>query len=364
MSSVGFIADSHLGNYNALATPNAWRGLSSRAEETARALDSALCVALVEKCDVVVVAGDLFQSSRPEAPLVEAACSTFNEWRKAGRQAVVLAGNHDIFGLADGANALGALREVGVTVVEYPTTLVLGGFAVVCIPFRPPQRGENASSIVAGVLTETAKRTAPTIVVAHYGLGGFVKWDAKPDYVPHEVADALVREFDVALMLHGHGHVPRTHDNGRVMQIGALGPRGFNDIGAFGRLVVARRVGTTTKIDVRRLPGPRFMDGAWDGESDLRSAMGVLEDGCAYRVRLRGPAARAEYARKWGVENRVWVEYVADVVRDEGEQRARNAQQAQTPQEVVAEYVNAMPLENVSRDDVRRTVAEAMGWTA
>jgi DNA repair protein SbcD/Mre11 len=92
MPSVLHLADLHLG-----WTP---RGLPSEMAASVRRrrdalLGQAVDVALAERVDLVVIAGDLFESYRPEPALVDDALAQLRRLTAAGIALVTVPGNHD-----------------------------------------------------------------------------------------------------------------------------------------------------------------------------------------------------------------------------------------------------------------------------
>src|SRR5690242_21788297 len=97
-----------------------------RHDEHLAALGSLVSTARDEDVDVVLVAGDLFETSAPTARSQGLVMRTLLALREDGRQVVVIAGNHDHQNLLD-AVYRPVLGEIGLHVLGLPRGHGAGG---------------------------------------------------------------------------------------------------------------------------------------------------------------------------------------------------------------------------------------------
>jgi DNA repair protein SbcD/Mre11 len=122
-----------------------WKNLN-RLDETAAVLDHLARFVLREPVDVLLMAGDVFESGSPTAEAERLVFSFFRRLGEAGVQSIVIAGNHDSPARLD---AWGMLAElVGVRTVGKPRSAANGGVMeistrggeiamVAALPFAP-----------------------------------------------------------------------------------------------------------------------------------------------------------------------------------------------------------------------------------
>ena len=152
------------------------RGLD-RTPEVRAALDEIVGMAVSERADAVLVAGDLFDTVNPSAEAEEAVYSFFLRLRELGMPSVVIAGNHDsanrLAGLAPLLTHVGAhlvaqvsprpedmLREV---TAKDGTTLKVGA-----LPYLSERRLIKAADLLGGELGQWRQRYRD-------GMGFFLK---------------------------------------------------------------------------------------------------------------------------------------------------------------------------------------------
>lgn len=121
-------ADWHLGRV--------WKGIT-RLDEMARVLDHLAGFLERERIDLLLMAGDLFDTTNPGAEAEALAFGLFRRLRERNIPAVVIAGNHDSPGRLD---ACGRLAELaGVRLIGRPRSVAKGGVVEIVTP-----RGERA----------------------------------------------------------------------------------------------------------------------------------------------------------------------------------------------------------------------------
>src|SRR5690606_41882483 len=129
-----------------------------RTPEVRRALEEIAELAVSERADVIVVAGDVFDSRNPVAAAEEAVYDFFLRTGAAGIPSVVIAGNHDsparldavarVLRLAD-VHAVGGFRPAGAGGL---LTLEVGGerLEVGALPVLAERRGVDAGARMEG----------------------------------------------------------------------------------------------------------------------------------------------------------------------------------------------------------------------
>jgi len=147
------LTDTHLGHEaRFIGAPDGWR----RADDHHDAMVRALEPVWRGEIDLVVHSGDVFDRSRPPPGDVERALATFAE---VGRRVpiVIVAGNHDRLGLAR------HLAPPGVTLLDEPRHLVIGGARFGFVPYAPT---------AAAFGEATAQLGAVDLLVCHQAFDG------------------------------------------------------------------------------------------------------------------------------------------------------------------------------------------------
>ena len=171
-----------------------------RYDEHAAVLGNIVRIARAEDVDLVLVAGDLFDSAAPSAKAQGLVMRTLQALSGGGRYVVAIAGNHDSPGLLD-AVYQSALRPAGVHVLGTPKRPSRGGlltlrarsgepFNVAALPFLTHQHAARAAealprdiaghavdypsqiAAIARVLTQGFIPDAVNVVMAHATLLG------------------------------------------------------------------------------------------------------------------------------------------------------------------------------------------------
>ncbi|MBN2799392.1 MAG: metallophosphoesterase [Deltaproteobacteria bacterium] len=149
------LSDTHLGaKLRVEGAPKGW----SRHEDHLAALDAAL--ALVDQVDLVVHAGDLFDSASPPAEVVEQAVDRLTA--VAARVPVlIIPGNHE----RNGLTGLLPCDASGLTVADGARRLSVAGLTVGLVPFeRDAGRWAHASRVAVGAGVD--------LLVHHQGVDG------------------------------------------------------------------------------------------------------------------------------------------------------------------------------------------------
>lgn len=318
------VADVHLGCFAQYAGA-VEDGLNARARLTLATLGAAVRAAREEGARLVV-AGDLFQTKRPEPAVIAGAQRVL-----AGADALLLLGNHDAIGPGD--TALAPLVPVArpITVPE-----VIDG--VLYVPWSPEP---------ALARLDAALAAAPEIrvVVLHCGLfdknsSEFLKGTGA---IGAKEIVALGREHGVRLFLAGDYHRHAVFGSGEVqaVQVGALNPTGFSDAGleGYGSLLLVDVASATWTR--REIPGPRFL--AYTGAVDEVEITAARRAGHTVFVRIRcAPGAETEAQ---GEAERLRVAGVAcDVEPEEAVASLSGPARLADFDEVLSEYIAGMVL--------------------
>jgi DNA repair exonuclease SbcCD nuclease subunit len=272
------LSDTHLGQHLPAwgATPG-WH----RSRDMDLAFRAALEPALRGEVDLVVHAGDLFDSRSPPPAVVDAALAILEE--VAARVPVLLIpGNHDPPQLA---RCLGR-TVAGLVVADEPQRLRLGDLTVAAVPFvRRPWLWRP--------LAEHAVAQGVDLLVAHQSVHGA----AVPGFVfregyPPETLGAGDLPEGVPLVLAGHLH-PRQHlklGHSRVVYPGSSERTSFAEARETKGYVLwdLGSVPTFTFVD---LPGARPMIWIRDGNADHASLLGTAP-GTLVRI-AEGPTYEA-----------------------------------------------------------------------
>ncbi len=260
-------------------------------------------------CDILVCAGDVFESvrvSQRDVKRVAAILSGFD-----GRVAAVLPGNHDFFN-PELESLWQVFRENAgdkVIVLDTPEPYDLDRFDCDAVILPAPCTSKH-SSTPATEWISTYERTdeRPVIGVAHGSIDGLTP-DTDGRYFPMQREDLLGLPVDVWIIGHTHAPYP-TVPEGRLYIPGTPEPDGF-DCGHLGSVVeceLDRR--TIVRSAFVRTGRYRFVrksitiDRTTDSERVRAEILGTEISGSTlevadrlYRIELSGTAPRSERDR-------------------------------------------------------------------
>jgi len=357
---IAFCSDVHAGLHRRLGGP-VDAGLNRRCRQIVDTLTRSVRRASDLRCDAFVVAGDLFDDARP-APQVIAAVRAALESGSTDMQVIVLLGNHEMVSTAPGDHALAPLAHGcgRIKVVEWPTRWG----RLLLVPFRP---GDARVWLPADVeMLIGAAPGAATVLCGHVGL---IDGDT-PDYLRGsagaiEAASvlALMEQHNLQFAAFGDWHQHASWLDGHLIQIGALVPTGFDNLGLDGYGTLAIYDDEAGDRIVEEIPGPRFLDGEEVAENGCVRDLSASTNCWSFYARLRVPAdglAGGQARLAALIAAGVLVDGVAEI--DPADVRARQqdvrgaanaAREAVVLDEAVAAYVGAMPLaEGVDRASV------------
>lgn len=286
------LADLHLG----------WspRFLGDREDERRRERDELLRRAVDFALDprqeigLVVIAGDLFESHRPPADLVQSVVRQLARLEQGGVRLITVPGNHDEITYHDSVYRLEAGRWPGILV----TNPMPAHVATLDIRGNPCH---IYSLAYTGGLTRTSPPLSsfPRLDRPGYHLAifhGSLDWEAGDRSLPL-VGNALAQAgYDYVALGHLHQHSVRNGARGPLVYAGAVEAKGFSDPGV-GHLTVAR-IGATAGPAVERVDLPArpcrkvaFDAGRHDTPWELETALAALADPSAMiQIRLGGTA--------------------------------------------------------------------------
>ncbi len=341
---IAVVADVHLGNHRRHGG-EVHAGLNARCRASLRVLAAAVDAAVRRGAATFVVAGDLFDSTRPPPQLLAEVQRIFSAAGHAGMAVLLLVGNHDQAGEATGDHALGPLAPVA-DIIERPRVTD----DLVLVPFLARPGAELLAAV-------DFRGLGRHLLVVHMG----VRDEATPpwlrdaeDSADVDVIAAEAVRLGCAGAAAGNWHAGQLWAPPRVpvpvLQVGALVPTGWDNPGLHGYGTLATWDRDTAMWTRDELPGPRFVRLPF-GEVSKTGWAGALPKGvfvqvvCGTTEELRVAAEVLDRAVSTGTAV-VGGEAVLDdaVMQAAAREAVRAVGTAQTMDEALAGYVGKMPL--------------------
>jgi DNA repair exonuclease SbcCD nuclease subunit len=195
------LADTHLG-YRRFSKLNGDRGLNQRECDIYDRWHEAVDKTVALPPDLVIHAGDLFDSSRPAPRAVAEALDGFKRLRDAGIPVVVIAGNHETPRFRSGGSVFEILERFGVEAVwDAPRTIRFNGIAVHAVPHEPS--AEQLANDVRSLPLD-AKADA-NVLVLHAGLNELPR-QGYNEVNEIELDPEVLAEVDYDYIALGHLH--------------------------------------------------------------------------------------------------------------------------------------------------------------
>lgn len=283
------VGDVHIGNHPHHGGPKVG-SMNRRCRESLAPLYEAAEMAV---SDTLVVVGDLFHYSRPEAQVVMAT----REALQRARKTYVLVGNHDMHSTERWDHACAALESDRIEVIETPQTVPAATegepHALLMVPFRPGPAQEWLPKVFEEYRRELS--TPPDCIrtlCIHLGISDDhtpYHLDGHDDSIPVSLLRRLCKQHNIHNVLAGNWHWAQSWDSensGVIVQVGTLSPSRYSDDGLDNRGHVVELKGTDA---IRHwTTGPRFVN-----VSSLDDIPSVLEEGAYARplfVKARIPA--------------------------------------------------------------------------
>jgi calcineurin-like phosphoesterase family protein len=370
---VTFVADVHIGNHKQFGG-EVKSGINDRCKRVIDVLGE-----VAQEADELFVLGDLFDTSHPTPQIIAATQAAVS----GSTNLHLLLGNHDMVSDAPGDHALGPFdwKAAGWNVYEKPQRLLLyGAVEVLMIPFRPAPMTEWFAEAVGNVLMEecgTGKQTR--FLCFHGGVRDHntpkFLWSA-PDCIDVDLLFDIMQRGNITHALCGNWHNPRTwkRDGMVVHQIGAMVPTGFDNAGWEYGTSVEVEIGDTVTVRPAKLVTPVFVNVDENESGALGDFVTTFEKRRrppTYAKFKLAPGETPEMVEDWlkvnapGVfETLCGVSYVAatEDTAEEEREAAAAARSADSIDEALREYVNAMPLpDGVEREAVQSKVISYMG---
>jgi hypothetical protein len=359
------VSDCHTGNFSAWGGATDASGLNVRGRLTVETLRRAHQGAFGDGLRLFI-AGDLFQSRRPEPAIVAAVQRVFGDIvNRGGYKVVIVPGNHDMLDAsAEGGNTACEPLYMVADVMRKPEWIE----AVLMVPFdsRVPM-AQHLTEVLAGeaerIRTETLHgKLPPRSLVTHVGV-----WDddeakeskwlrrAKDGMNCNLLFDAMeAAGIKLAFVGNYHNHRVWTRGEMQIVQVGTLCPASFSDEGLVDRgLMVVSDGVTWRKVEI---PGPRFVVDS-DGRGAKSAAKYGEDELSSYFVRqVGGKELDAE-----GTTRLAGYEYVPVKVEPRlfpGDEPIAPA--PRSPEEALSAYVQGMPLPDggTMRPEVAALVAK------
>lgn len=245
------LADLHLGWRPGFLGPRAAERQRERDTLLRRAVDFALAS---QPVDLVIIAGDLFETHKPEPALVEAVIADLGRLARAGVAVVTVPGNHDEITYADSVYRVYASHWPGVLVQNpHPAhvhTFVLNGTPV-----------HVYGLAYTGGLTQVEPPLARFPRLDEDGIHiavfhGSLDWQAGERSLPLR-SDALAAAgYDYVALGHIHKPERRRIGAGWAVYPGAVEGKGFDDpgVGCFTVVTVDKPGGGPARVEVATFP--------------------------------------------------------------------------------------------------------------
>lgn len=241
------LADLHLGWEPAYLDAKRARERRLRRDQV---LERAVDLALEAKVDLVVIAGDLFETHRPDPTLVQQAIAQLSRLVEAGIELVTVPGNHDEITYADSVYQLQRESWPGLLVTnptaEHVGTLELAGEKV----FIYSLAYTGGVTPAERPLTDFPRldREGFHLAVFHGTLGS-----GSERSLPLDRSALQTAAYDYVAL--GHIHLPAVLELGRtkVVYSGCNEGKGFDDVGVPYLTVVAAG---ERRCEIEQLPFP------------------------------------------------------------------------------------------------------------
>ncbi len=382
---VDAVADVHIGNHKRFGGETT-SSINTRCRMVLDVFEEAVKRVALHQPHAFVIAGDLLDYARPEAPIVaevQRILGLLSEgWRRADSPAgvYILMGNHEQTSASPGDHALGPLAAVpGVHIIEKPTLVGKGSESMLLVPFQPGAAKDWLAGAVHALVTpseESGKRAAPParprLLVLHLGIRDekTPPWlRDSSDAIDIDLLVSICKAHGITKVMAGNWHDRQcwTQDGVEVLQLGALCPTGWDNPGLTGYGTLAMWDSTReTGFAWDEIPGPRFVKTRTTGDLDtaLSKSMGgphriyisdvtLPEDIAARTAQLA--AAQAKYPALAGFE----VLPDETFAKAEARTAAAAASNAETFDESLDTFIANMPLpDGVQRERVLQRARE------
>lgn len=354
MSRIAFIADVHVGN------PSAFGGLvecgvNYRGQLILDSLKQACRAVLDQKCDALVICGDLFDVADPSPQIMAQVMGILASLKEV--KVHILLGNHDMVSDTPGDHALEPLCFLpNVKVHERAKILTVADVEFLAIPFQVGDCREWFPDEI-GMAVDIKRKARTRILAFHLGVidentPAFLS--QAHDAIPLQMLQRLIKEAEIDHAFCGNWHSPGRWGN--VHQVGALAPTGWDNPGwDYGRVMILdTEIGNATPVHIT---GPRFLT-ATSMDEVLVMQVEANRRKCNLFLSLKGEAAKhLDEVRSMGITARAVADTAA--TREATREAAVAVRKASTLDEALAKYVQAMPLsEGLEREKIKAMASE------
>lgn len=262
MTRIAFIADVHVGNHQTHKGEYT-AGLNERCRYAIDTLRTAGLLAHKERCDALVVCGDLFDRVNPTPQMIAATQDALSD---SGVETHVLLGNHDSASAARGDHALGPLLPIG-AVWESPTITHIGDVDLIVIPYQPGSADDWFPDVVEELFKQqkdALRKGALRVMCFHLGIedGLTDEWlRGSHDSIHIDLVEEVMAVHTIRAVFAGNWHDHRhwQTEAGVIIQCGSLCPTGFNNCGVDGYGTVCFFDTELEEPYFHEIPGPRFL---------------------------------------------------------------------------------------------------------
>lgn len=271
------LSDLHIGwRPSFLAEDEAKKLQQERDDVLAQAVDYA--VSPEYEIDLVIIAGDLFETHRPSQDLVEYTIDRLRECTAAGKLVVTVPGNHDEITYRDSVYWQAQGRWPGILVTNPMPELVAQ------VEIKGHQLYIYSLAYVGGITkTEPPIKDFPKVNQAGFHLGifhGSYNWQAGERSLPLDPEGLARTGYDYVALGHFHSYQAFSIGQGLGVYPGIAAGKGFYDLGT-GELVMGEwQPETGVKLTKLPVKVPQFeyrqLDISQAGDQD--ALVSLIED--------------------------------------------------------------------------------------
>lgn len=187
-------ADNHIG-FEAFSHIDKRSGINLRGLDYLESFKNICKIAISEKVDLFIIAGDMFDNPQPNQYYIIESMRMLKKISKTGITTLIINGNTDLAR----ETPLAYLGEIdNVYVVTKPTTLILGSYDIVCVPYSV---GDFSTML------EKALESSPSenkILVSHLSLKSAIHSSESREEITSIDASIIPDKFIYAALGHVH----------------------------------------------------------------------------------------------------------------------------------------------------------------
>lgn len=265
MARIAIVTDVHLGNRSEFGRSYI-HGINDRGRSSLATLEFAVGTANSRDCHALISLGDLFDSDRPEPPIIKEALRILEE----APPVTLLLGNHEMRTTDRGDHSLGPMYPIA-DVIDVAQVIQVGHdyhdhpVDLLFVPFEPGPAEEWLPERVAE-LDDYRREDLPAVLAIHLGIAdnetpGYLS--ASDDSIGVGRLRELCHKHTIDAVIAGNWH-ERKEWGGKcfVQQVGCLCPTDFRNPGTedYGWMgLLESHEGGRLSYKSIRVPGPRFV---------------------------------------------------------------------------------------------------------